>query len=199
MATEWLINPALLMVAAGLLAPLMPNRLLGPLALVAPAAGLLMLCLLPEGSHGMVSLYGMELTTRRIDGLSFVWAVIFHIAAALAGLYAWHVKDRMQQSAALVYAGAAIGAVLAGDLVTLFLYWELTALSSVLLIWAGRNDRAYKVGLRYLIIQVISGLLLMAGAIVHYRATGSIAFDQLGLDAPGAWLIFLGFGIKCAF
>lgn len=199
MVTEWLINPALLMIAAGLLAPLLPARLLGPMALLAPALGLLMLCLLPEGNHGMVSLYGMELTTRRIDGLSFVWAVIFHIAAALAGLYAWHVKDRMQQSAALVYAGAAIGAVLAGDLVTLFLYWELTALSSVLLIWAGRNDRAYKVGLRYLIIQVISGLLLMAGAIIHYRATGSLAFNQLGLDAPGAWLIFLAFGIKCAF
>ena len=199
MVNDWLMNPALLMMLAGLLAIRLPARLLGPLAIIAPALGLLMLWQLPEGEHGAVTLYGMALTTLRVDGLSFVWGVIFHIAAMLAGLYAWHVKDRMQQSAALIYAGAAIGAVLAGDLLTLFLYWELTALSSVLLIWANRTPRAYKVGLRYLIIQVISGLLLMAGAIIYYRETGSLAFDHLGLNAPGAWLIFLAFGIKCAF
>lgn len=199
MANDWLMNPALLMMLAGLLAIRLPTKLLGPLAVVTPALGLLMLCQLPNGEQGIVSLYGLALTTLRVDGLSFVWAVIFHIAAILAGLYAWHVKDRMQQSAALVYAGAAIGAVLAGDLLTLFLYWELTAISSVLLIWANRTARAYTVGLRYLVIQVISGLLLMAGAIVHYQATGSLAFDHLGLDSPGGWIIFLAFGIKCAF
>ena len=199
MANDWLMNPALLMMLAGLLAIRLPTKLLGPLAVVTPTLGLLMLCQLPNGEQGIVSLYGLTLTTLRVDGLSFVWAVIFHIAAILAGLYAWHVKDRMQQSAALVYAGAAIGAVLAGDLLTLFLYWELTAISSVLLIWANRTARAYTVGLRYLVIQVISGLLLMAGAIVHYQATGSLAFDHLGLDSPGGWIIFLAFGIKCAF
>ena len=199
MVNDWLMNPALLMMLAGLLAIRLPARLLGPLAILTPAVGLFMLWQLPEGEHGAVTLYGMALTTLRVDGLSFVWGVIFHIAAMLAGLYAWHVKDRMQQSAALIYAGAAIGAVLAGDLLTLFLYWELTALSSVLLIWASRTPRAYKVGLRYLIIQVISGLLLMAGAVIYYRETGSLAFDHLGLAAPGAWLIFLAFGIKCAF
>ena len=112
MVNDWLMNPALLM----LLAIRLPARLLGPLAIVTPALGLLMLWQLPEGEHGAVTLYGMALTTLRVDGLSFVWGVIFHIAAMLAGLYAWHVKDRMQQSAALIYAGAAIGAVLAGDL-----------------------------------------------------------------------------------
>ncbi len=199
MANDWLMNPALLMMVAGLLATRLPARLLGPLAVLTPALGLLMLWQLPDGEHGVVSLYGFTLTTLRVDGLSFVWGVIFHIAAMLAGLYAWHVKDRMQQSAALIYAGAAIGAVLAGDLLTLFLYWELTAISSVLLIWASRTARAYTVGLRYLVIQVISGLLLMAGAIIHYRATGSLAFNHLGLDSPGGLLIFLAFGIKCAF
>lgn len=199
MANDWLMNPALLMMFAGLLAVRMPSRLLGPLAVLVPALGLWMLWQLPEGEQGGVSLFTLSLTTIRIDGLSFVWGVIFHIAAMLAGLYAWHVKDRMQQSAALIYAGAAIGAVLAGDLLTLFLYWELTAISSVLLIWANRTERAYRVGLRYLIIQVISGLLLMAGAIVHYQATESLSFGHLGLDSPGGLLIFLAFGIKCAF
>jgi multicomponent Na+:H+ antiporter subunit D len=197
--TEWLVNPALVLIAGGALATVLPARWLGALALLAPGAGLILLWALPEGNAGAVTLFGMSLTTLRLDGLSFVWALIFHIAALLAGLYAWHMRDRMQHAAGLIYAGAAIGAVLAGDLVTLFLYWELTAITSVFLIWARRTPRATRVGLRYLVIQVISGLLLMAGAVIHHQATGSLAFDHLGLDTPGGVLIFLAFGIKCAF
>ncbi len=197
--SEVLLNPALLMMLAGLVALLLPKRVLGVWAVLVPFATLALLVALPEGSAGHITVFGMELVTRRIDGLSFVWAVIFHIAAILAGLYAWHVQDRVQQVAALIYAGAAIGAVLAGDLLTLFLYWELTALSSVLLIWASRNPTATKVGFRYLIIQVISGLLLMCGALVMHQQTGSIAFDHIGLEGLAGWLIFVAFGIKCAF
>jgi multicomponent Na+:H+ antiporter subunit D len=55
------------------------------------------------------------------------------------------------------------------------------------------------VGLRYLIIQVGSGVILLAGVILHARDTGSIAFDNLGLGSLATILIFLAFGIKCAF
>lgn len=197
--SEWLLNPALLMMAAGLVAIVLPKRALGVWAVGVPIATLALLVSLPHGEAGQLTVFGMELVTRRIDGLSFVWSVIFHIAAILAGLYAWHVQDRVQQVAALIYAGAAIGAVLSGDLLSLFLYWELTALSSVLLIWASRTDTATKVGFRYLVIQVISGLLLMAGALIMYREQGTIAFNHIGLEGLAAWLIFLAFGIKCAF
>ena len=101
--------------------------------------------------------------------------------------------------AALIYAGSAIGAVYAGDLLTLFVFWELTAISSVFLIWASHTEAAYRSGMRYLIIQVGSGVLLLAGALVHIAETGSLTFGALGLDAPGGVMIFLAFGIKCAF
>lgn len=197
--TELLMNPAILMMVGGLLALVIPARLLGAWAVLVPVVSLVCLLSLPEGQAGQVVLFGIELITRRIDGLSFVWSLIFHIAAVLAGLYAWHVRDRAQQVAALVYAGSAIGAVLAGDLLTLFLYWELTALSSVVLIWASRTPQAIKVGFRYLVIQVISGLLLMGGALVIYRDSGSLAFGHIGLEGLAGWLIFIAFGIKCAF
>ncbi|MDT0635149.1 Na(+)/H(+) antiporter subunit D [Spectribacter hydrogenoxidans] len=196
---EWLANPALVIMAGGLLAAVCPRAWLGALAVALPALGLTLLWQLPLGTYAPVTLFQLELATIRIDGLSRIWATIFHIAGGLAGLYAWHVRDRVQHAAALIYAGAAIGAVLAADLVTLFIYWELTAIASVFLIWARGTARAYRVGMRYLVIQVVSGLLLMAGAIIHYRATGSLAFNQLGLEVPGGWLIFLAFGIKCAF
>lgn len=196
---EALLNPALILIGGGLLLPLfheIPRKIV---MLLLPLASFALLLWLPMGSGGELEFFGIALETLRIDRLSFIFAVIFHIAALLGVIYALHVRDTLQHVAALVYAGAAIGAVLAGDLVTLMLYWELTALSSVFLIWARRTERAYHVGMRYLIIQVGSGVILIAGIAVRYVATGSADFERMTLDEPGAWLIFLAFGIKCAF
>jgi multicomponent Na+:H+ antiporter subunit D len=101
--------------------------------------------------------------------------------------------------AGLIYAGSAIGGAFAGDLITLFVYWEGTAIASVFLIWSSKTESSYRAGMRYLIIQVGSGVLLLAGAIIHFKQTGSIAFDKLGLTGLGPTLIFIAFGIKAAF
>jgi len=104
-----------------------------------------------------------------------------------------HEDDPLQQVAGLAYAGSALGAVLAGDMLTLFLYWEGTAIFSVFLIWASRTESAYHAGMRYIIIQVASGVLLLAGALLHYNTTGSLEFTLLGLDGVG-----IGIGTEMA-
>lgn len=197
--TELLANPALLLICGGLVLPLLPAALRGALTLALPLVGIALLLSLPAGVSGQVTLFGFALDTIRVDALALIFALIFHIAALIAAVYALHERDRMQQSASLVYAGGAIGAVLAGDLLTLLLHWELTALSSVLLVVARRTPRALRTGMRYFVIQVASGVLLMAGLIVREAATGSLAFDRMDLSEPGAALILLAFGIKCAF
>ena len=135
----------------------------------------------------------------RVDTLSLLFGYIFLIAALLGVIYALHVRDTVQHVAGLVYAGSALGAVFAGDLVTLFIFWEGIAIASVFLIWASRNERATRAGMRYIIMQIGSGVLLLGGILIHYRHTGSLAFNALELASPGAALIFLAFGIKCAF
>ncbi len=140
-----------------------------------------------------------QLLLMRTDQLSLVFGYIFHIAAFVLVVYTLHLKDRLQHVAGLVYAGSAMGATFAGDLITLFIFWELLAVSSVFLIWANRTANATQAGIRYLIYQVLSGVLLLAGALIHYHHTGSLAFDFIGLENPGGWLILLAFGIKCAF
>ena len=126
-----------------------------------------------------MTLGGYELELVRVDRLSRIFGAIFHIAALASIVYAMHVDDWLQQVSGLVYAGAAIAATFAGDLISLFMFWELTAISSVFLIWASRNERAYRTGLRYLIIQVGSGVLLLSGAIIHFNETGSLAFNSM--------------------
>jgi multicomponent Na+:H+ antiporter subunit D len=182
-----------------LLALITRGHLRSFLMLAMVAASGIHLWLLPEHFTVSMTILGYELTPYRVDSLSLVFGYVFHIAAFISVLYALHVRDTMQHVSGLVYAGSALGAIFAGDLLTLFVFWELLAISSVFLIWASRNETAYQAGLRYLIIQVFSGLLLLAGLLVYHHQTGSLAFDVIGTGHIGGWLILLAFGIKAAF
>jgi multicomponent Na+:H+ antiporter subunit D len=193
------LNPGLLMIVAGLVVALLPRMLRQAVALAAPAAAIAVLFATPIGAKAIATVAGLELTLLRLDALAFPFALIFLIAAVLNAIYAWHQDDRLQDSTALIYAGAAIGAVLAGDLATLFIYWELTAISSVFLILAAGTERAYRASMRYLVWQIGSGVLLLAGILMQWRSTGSLEFGAMQLGTIATWLIFIAFGIKCAF
>ncbi len=194
-----IMSPALVYIA-GAFAVLIPWRIPRAIILLAmPLVALATFLSLPYATYGRLDIFDLHLGLMRLDALSFVFALVFSLAAFLSLLFAFHLRDRLEQAASLVYAGAAIGAVFAADLVTLFIFWEGTALASVFLIWTRHTEGAYHTGLRYLAIQIGSGLLLLAGLILRYQQTGSIAFEHMELDSLGTWLIFLSFGIKCAF
>ncbi len=202
------IPPGLILIVGAFLIPLLRGRVRSAYMLALPAFGLVQLLAI-SSIHGAqlaegvillrASIFDYELAIVRVDRLAMVFGYIFHIAAFFSVVYALRVKGWGEHVAAMVYVGSAIGAVFAGDLITLFVYWEITAASSVFLIWASRSERSYRAGMRYLIIQVASGVLLLAGAVAHAYETGSIAFGYLGLGGLGAGLIFVAFGIKCAF
>lgn len=194
------LTPAAPIIAAGALAAMSPSHTLRKaLMLIAPALALALWVRAEIGNHGVITVAGLELITYRYDGLSRVFGLAFILAAFLNGLYALHERSRLQDAAALLYAGAGVGAVFAGDLATLFLFWELAAIASVFLVWAGKSRAAVNAGLRYLAIQVGSGMLLLTGLALHYVATGSLVFETLNPRAPGGLLILLAFGVKCAF
>ena len=193
------LMPGLPILIGALFVPLLRGHLQKVFLLLLPIIGLAQLTGLDHGSLIQLSLFEYELNPVRIDRLSLVWGYIFHIALLLNIIFSLHVRDNVQHIAGLVYAGSAIGAAFAGDLITLFVYWELTAVASVFLIWAVRTERSYRAGMRYLIVQVGSGVLLLAGILVLVSDTGSLAFDRLELIGVGPWLIFIAFGIKAAF
>jgi len=193
------MTPAVIFVLGAVLLPFLREGPRKALLLIVPVLGLWQLFTVNPGESGFIDFLDYRLVTLRIDTLSLVFAAIFHIAAFVVALYSLHVRDTLQHVAMLVTAGAAIGAALAGDLITLFVFWELTAIASVFLIWARRTEQSFAAGMRYLLIQMGSGLLLLFGAILLAQETGSVEFRQMQLGSVATWAIFLGFGIKCAF
>jgi multicomponent Na+:H+ antiporter subunit D len=139
-----------------------------------------------------------------LSGLRLPFGIIFHIATFLGILFSLHVQDRLQHSMGVVYAGCALGVIFAGDLLTVFLFWEGMAVSSVFLIWARRTARSTAAGLRYLLVQLVSGLLLLGGILLHLRDGGTLEVAPLldpdtGTRSAGFWVILVGVGIKAAF
>ena len=194
------LNPGLWLIIGAFVAILLPQSLSRWFAIIFPILLIPFLLSLNFGNHGTVSFLNYQLETFRLDALSRIFGLIFLIASALGNLYAvGDVVDKLQRCAALTYAGGALAAVFAGDMITLFIFFEIAAVASVFLIWARRTQKAFSAGMRYLIVQIGAGVILLTGLLVHFSATGSIDFNKIGLHAPGGILIILAFGIKAAF
>ena len=194
------IPPFVIFFAGALLTLMVHQTLMSLVCVLVPliSAAFLIFINSPE-ARIETSVIGLQLILFDPDKLSLVFGYVFHTAAFLGGIFAWRIKDPVHQAATLAYAGSALGAVFCGDLITLFVFWELMAFSSAFLIWYGGTKNSVSAGTRYLIIQIVSGLLLLAGAVMHYQQTGSLEFTHIGLSSAAATLIFIAFGIKCAF
>ncbi|QHQ40702.1 Na(+)/H(+) antiporter subunit D [Microbulbifer hydrolyticus] len=198
------IAPFIPFFVAAALVLVLRGRARALVSIAVPILGLANLWLLGSGSFGQYSILDFDLLLFKADRLSLLFGYLFHIAALISVIYALHVRDTLQQVASLLYAGSALGAVFAGDLLTLFIFWELLALTSVFLVWARRTGRAYVAGLRYFTLHILSGLLLLGGMVFYGQANGTLEFGRIGLEggpdgSPYGWMIFIAFGIKCAF
>jgi len=193
------IPPFLPFFIGALIAAVTRGALRNIIMIAIPVISAIHLWSVPEGIHLQLTFLDYQLDPYRVDKLSLMFGYVFHIAAFIAIIYSLHVRDTVQQVSALMYAGSGLGAVFAGDLLTLFVFWELLAFTSVFLIWARKTDRSYAAGFRYLIIQVLSGVILLAGALFYVAEKGTLTFDFIGLEGIAGWLIFIAFGIKCAF
>lgn len=197
------VPPVLVFVAGALLVLLAgvarQHALQKVFLLLTPMAGAINLLALDVGTSWTTMFYGFELVALRVDRLSFLFGMLFHLGTLLGFIFALRERDTLSHVAAMLYAASALGAVFVGDLVSLFFYWEGMALASVFLIWARRSEAANGAGFRYLIMHLASGLLLLGGALVIFETTGSISFEHIGTDSFAGWLILLAFGVKCGF
>src|SRR5579859_1145036 len=159
MNSFWL-HPSLILILGALLLPLVPARLKKPYLLLIPLLVFVRTLNLGSGVFGHVQFLDWGLVFGRVDKLSLVFGYIMSLMCILGTLYGLHVKENAQHIAAWVYVAGSIGAIYAGDFITLFLFWEVMAFSSVFLIWFRRRPESLTAGLRYLLVHVAGGLAL---------------------------------------
>jgi multicomponent Na+:H+ antiporter subunit D len=191
--------PALIFIVGALLIPLLPKGLKQVYLLLLPVAGLINLLNIPEGTHFVFLFQDYTLIFGEVDRLSKIFGIIFHVISFITVIYILNFNSNVEYTAGFLYSGSALGAVFSGDLISFFFFWEALTVSSMFLILARKTRKSLQATFRYTMIHAIGGLILLAGIIIYsHENGGSFQFGHIGLTGVGSYLIFIGFGINCA-
>jgi multicomponent Na+:H+ antiporter subunit D len=186
------IPPFAILILGGLALPLLRGTLRSAALLLLPLITLYLVWQVPNGPVLQADFLDYTLALVKGDVLSRLFATVFAVMAFAGGLYALNQTRTLELAAAMCYAGSAIGVVFAGDLITVFIFWELMAIASTLVI-VSAGPSAHGAALRYACIHLLGGVLLMAGAAGEIAATGGIEFRAMALDSVPRALILAGF------
>lgn len=170
------LPPAFIFIAGALIIPFLKGRVKEGYLLLLPLVGLICLLNIPEGAHLSLTFLNYNLTLVKVDRLSLVFGYIFHIISFITIIYSIKFRNDVEYVAGFLYAGSALGVIFAGDLLSLFFFWEAMTLSSVFLIWARGTKASISAGFRYLLVHIFGGFLLLAGIIIHIHEGGSTEF-----------------------
>ena len=194
-----LMSPALWLVAGALLTALLKGHPRTLVMFAAPLATLWAIWQVPDGVAATVTfLEYYQLEPVEGSPLRRLFATVFAIMALAGTLYAFRQAKWYELASAQAYAAGAVGVCFAGDLITLFVFWELMALFSTVIVWCGGTPAARAAGVRYAIIHLLGGVILkvgIEGVVVH---TGSIDVQPMLATNFDTWMILIGVLINAA-
>lgn len=141
----------------------------------------------------------------RVDVLSIYMGLVFAFFGFIIVLYSigYMKGDRLPWLffgfLMLVYAGS-LGVVLAGDLFSLFLFFEFMSILYFVLVVHDGTAEAVKAGVKYIFMAIIAGIALFLAVVIVYRMAGSLSLDTPGLIHEVSTLSLLAFiGFVIAF
>lgn len=187
-----LVPPPLILFGAAVLVALTRGHLRTAVLLVAPLLTLWAVWLVPDGVAMTAEFMGYTIEPVEGSAVRRLFASIFALMAFAGGLYAFRQARWYELSAAYAYASGAVGVCFAGDLITLFLYWEIMAILSTVVVWSGGTPAARAAGIRYAIMHFLGGIILkvgIEGVVVH---TGSLDVQPLQVVNFDTWLMLIG-------
>lgn len=192
------LPPQFIFLLGGLLIPFFRGWMRTAYMLFLPVLAFYNYLLLEEGTYWTTAFLGFDLIFGRVDKLSLIFLNVFIVITFIGIIYNSHERGRLEHFSCFLYSGSALGVILAGDLITFFVFWELLTVGASFLLLVRKTAESLGAAVRYLLVHVLGGLVLLAGILLHIQQTGSTGFGQIGLGGLPSYLIFLGFGLNCA-
>ncbi len=196
--SELMFPPAFIMILGAMLLPVVRASFRPVLLVLVPLLTLLMIWNLDDGVLLTARFLGYEVELVEASNVRRLFATIFALMAMIGGFFAFQHARVVEMSASMAYAAGAVGVSFAGDLITLFLFWEFMALFSTVVVWCGGTEEARRAGIRYGIMHLIGGIVLKIGIEGVAVQTGSIEVQALMLDSFATWMILIGVLINAA-
>jgi multicomponent Na+:H+ antiporter subunit D len=197
------IPPAFIFLLASIPIPLLRGKIRNAYLLSIPIIAFLNLTRMQNGIYYTFTFLEYKLVFARVDELSMVFAYVFVIMAFAGILYALHSRNNLEFVAAFLYIGSSLGVVFAGDLFSLYIFWEIMAISSVFLIWLNNEPwqerrKAVGAGFRYIMVHAAGGVILLGGIILYILNTGSMEFSFIPYGDLASILILISFILNAA-
>ncbi len=139
---EFVLPPAFILLLGALLVGLVRPVLRPVVVLGAPLLTLYAIWQLGDGILQTVPFLNYQIELVQASPLRRLFATIFAIMAFAGALFAFRQARWWELAAAQAYAAGAIGVAFAGDLITMFLFWELMAIFSTVVVWCGGSGAA---------------------------------------------------------
>ena len=194
---EWM-PPGLILLAGAFLVAVTRGWLRTLVLLGAPLLALWVVWLLPDGISLTAPFLKYEIELIEASPVRRLFATIFCIMSFVGGLYAFRQAKPWELASAMAYAAGAVGVCFAGDLITLFLFWELMAIFSTVIVWCGGTERARAAGIRYAIMHLLGGVILKVGIEGVVISTGSVELQPMLATDFNTWMILIGILINAA-
>lgn len=193
-----LISPAFILLIAAVLICLVKGHARTAVILVAPIITLWAIWQIPDGVQGTIRFLSYNIEPVEGSPIRRLFATVFAIMVFVGGLYSFRIAKWYELAAAFAYAAGAIGVCFAGDLITMFLYWELMAIFSTIVVWCGGTPGARAAGIRYAIMHLLGGVVLKVGIEGVVVGTGSIQIQPMLATDFNTWMILIGILINAA-
>jgi len=190
--------PGLLLAVGAVLIGLLRGSARTTVVLIFPLLALWAVWQVPDGVADTAEFLGQVIEPVEGSPVRRLFATIFALMAFAGGLFSFRQAPWQELAAATLYAAAALGVCFAGDLISLFIWWEVMAIGSTVVVWCGDRPASRAAGLRYAVMHVIGGALLMAGIAAHAVATGSVDIVPMLASSPANWMILAGLLVNVA-
>ena len=193
-----LLSPALILLLSALLTGLLRGHLRSAVVLLAPLVTLYAIWQVPDGVAGTLPFLDYYIEPVEGSAIRRLFATIFALMSFAGGLYAFRHASWHELAAAQAYAAGAIGVCFSGDLISLFIYWEMMALFSTIIVWCGGTPAARAAGVRYAIMHLLGGIILKVGIVGVVTQTGSIDIQAMQATNFATWMMLIGILINAA-
>ena len=195
-----MLHPGIIMILFGILVMLLPRGFRKPLSIIAPvtaAWGFLQMTADSSLPYELTPFIKMEFI--HLDSLAWTFMLVFCIIAVLNGIYGIGIQHRYECGMSMVYAGSVMGVILAGDCISLIIFWEISAFASMYVVYCKHDRASARASFRYILVHAFGGNMLLAGLIIymfHYENSLGHLSDCIG--EPCFWLIAIGIAVNAA-
>ncbi len=193
------LHPGLIMILFGFIILILPEKYRKYLMVVASVCAMAASELLNSDSGLPFQITdGITLELIRPDNVAVVFLMVFCTIAVINAIYSMDLHNKWEAGITCFYVGSNMGVVLAGDLITFIIFWEISAFASAYIVYARHSRKSSRAAFRYILIHSFGGNVLLAGVLVQIYHNGIGITNMSGIHGAAFWLMLIGISVNAA-